>query len=141
MNESRKSPRWMTAVLYLAAAYNLAWSGWMGLFPADSLRVAWGVSTDDPITLRLWQGVGGLVGVFGVGYALAARDPVEHWLVVLVGLLSKVLAVLGAIQALGTGSDNGRLLLLALPNDALWLVPFALIVVHARRAGRDPAPS
>lgn len=74
-------------------------------------------------------------------YLLAARDPVEHWLVVLVGLLSKVLAVLGAIQALGTGSDNGRLLLLALPNDAVWLVPFALIVGHARRAGRDPAPS
>lgn len=66
MNESR-TPRWMTVVLYLAGAYNLAWSGWMGLFPAESLRLAWGVTTADPITLRLWQGVGGLVGVFGVG--------------------------------------------------------------------------
>jgi small multidrug resistance pump len=39
----------------------------------------------------IWQCVGMIVGVYGVGYLIAAFDPLRHWPVILVGLLGKVL--------------------------------------------------
>lgn len=134
-------PRWMSVVLVLAGAYNLAWAAWSASSPADSLRLAWGVATDDATAVRLWQGVGALVGVFGIGYALAARDPVRHWLVVFVGLLSKILAVCGALQGAASGLVTDRALLLAVPNDLIWCVPFGLILRHAYRTERGVSRS
>ena len=38
--------------------------------------------------------------VYGVGYAVAARDPLRHWPIVFVGLLGKILGPIGFAQAL-----------------------------------------
>ena len=37
----------------------------------------------------LWQCVGMIVGVYGVGYLAAAAAPLRHWPIVLVGFLGK----------------------------------------------------
>ena len=35
---------------------------------------------------QIWQCVGMIVGVYGVGYLVAASDPLRHWPIVLVGM-------------------------------------------------------
>jgi hypothetical protein len=134
----------MRTVLLLAAAYNLAWGTLSILFPQATYSLA-GMDTPPGLPLanpELWQWIGMIVGVFGVGYAVASRDPLRHWSIVLVGFLSKLL---GAVSALG-GVLTGRLAATALVtnffNDVIWLVPFALILrratVAARAAANEP---
>jgi hypothetical protein len=45
-----------------------------------------------------------LVGVYGIGYAIAAFDPWRHWPIVLVGLLGKLLGPIGLAQAVAEGT-------------------------------------
>jgi hypothetical protein len=45
-----------------------------------------------------------IVGVYGVGYAAAALDPLRHWPVVLVGLLGKIFGPTGLLSAVLGGT-------------------------------------
>ena len=80
--------RWLLA----AGLYNLAWGAFSVLAPTAIFHVA---GVDPPIYPELWQCIGMIVGVYGIGYLIAARDPYRHWPIVLVGLLGKVLGPLG----------------------------------------------
>jgi small multidrug resistance pump len=143
------TPAWMRYALYLAALYNLAWGAAVVLFPAWTFRVG-GLYTPahepvDPALYRhLWRCIGMIVGVYGVGYAIAATDPVRHWPIVLVGLLGKLLGPIGAIDGVRRGELPASMLWTNVTNDFIWLVPFALILRHAYRAssgGAGEAPS
>jgi peroxiredoxin len=142
-------PRWMPAVLLVAGGYNLLWSAWMTLFPELSFGLSGLQAAGKPLDYpQLWQGVGGLVGVFGVGYVIAAINPVRHWAVVFVGLLSKLGAGVGTTIAVLAGTTSPSALLFTLFNDVIWWVPFFLIVrrayqVHFREeefSAPDPLP-
>ena len=66
-----ETPRWMSWALLAAALYNLVWGGWVVLFPHalfDGLQMA------RPNYPELWQCVGMIVGVYGIGYALAPEN-------------------------------------------------------------------
>src|SRR5438128_1424208 len=96
-------PKWMPVVLLLAGVYNLAWSAFMVADPVGAFALT-GQDAGRPLTdVRLGQGIGALVGVFGVGYLIAAISPVRNWAVVFVGLLSKLLAGVGTLFAVSTG--------------------------------------
>jgi hypothetical protein len=124
----------MAAVLFAAALYNLAWGAFAVLFPG----AIWGwLGMEAPRYPQFWQGIGMLVGVFGIGYFIAAFDPARHWPIVLLGLISKVLASLGAAQAFAAGSLPLAFALLSVPNDLLWCVPFALILHRAYTRALD----
>ena len=125
------SPAWARRWLLAAALYNLLWGGWVVLFPHALFD---GLSLARPSYPELWQCVGMIVGVYGVGYALAARDPLRHWPIVLVGLLGKVLGPLGFAQALARGTFPPEFGLTILTNDLLWWWPFAAILRLAWRA-------
>jgi small multidrug resistance pump len=135
------APQWMSVVLFLAGVCNLAWGAWTCLFPADSFYLAWSQRSEEPLPYRLWQGVGMLVGIYGIGYIIAARDPVRHWPIVFVGLLSKVLAPFGVLYAVVSGEVPPGALTMTYPNDLIWWVPFALILGHASRANEPITPS
>ena len=79
--------------LLAAAAYNLAWGA--AVIIAPTLLFNW-ADMELPVYPEIWQCVGMIVGVYGVGYAIAAYDPLRHWPIVLVGLLGKILGPLGA---------------------------------------------
>jgi peroxiredoxin len=86
-----------------------------------------------------------IVGVYGVGYAIAAFDPVRHWPIVLVGFLGKVFGPLGMVQALWTGALPWGFALNCVTNDLIWWVPFALILKyaweqHQAASGADDLP-
>lgn len=122
----------MTLALGAAAVYNLTWSAWAGLCPGESFAASGLAQPDRPLTYpQLWQALAGLVGVFGLGYAVAATNPVRHWGLVLIGLVSKLLGGLGTTFAVGSGTAQPVALLWAVFNDFAWWVPFALILRHA----------
>ena len=42
-----------------------------------------------PVHATIWQGMGMVIGVYGLGYQ-ASYDPVRHWPIVAVGFLGKI---------------------------------------------------
>lgn len=125
---ARAAPRWMSLALLSAAIYNLAWGGWVVLFPHalfDWLKMA------RPNYPELWQCVGMIVGVYGVGYGLAARAPLIHWPIVFVGLLGKILGPIGFLEAVWRGAFPLAFGLNILTNDLIWWVPFGFILLRA----------
>jgi small multidrug resistance pump len=131
------TPRWMSTVLVLAGIYNIAWGAWVILFPAVSFSYSGMEQAEKPLHYpQLWQCIGMIVGVYGVAYILAARDPVRHWPVVLVGFLGKFFGPVGLLFGVLTGQTPPQGLLTIIPNDLIWWAPFLLTLRHASRAHR-----
>jgi hypothetical protein len=126
-----RAPRWASLWLHVAAAYNLLWGAWVIAFPTHYFTL---VGMDPPRYPELWQCVGMIVGVYGIGYAVAARDPLRHWPIVLVGLLGKVLGPIGFLQAILKGPLPWGFGWTLLTNDLVWWVPFAMILWRAFEA-------
>ena len=122
------APRWMRNVLLAAGAYNVFWGAFAVLVPSAIFQ--W-LDMPLPNYPQLWQCIGMIVGVYGLGYAIAAFDPVRHWPIVVVGLLGKIFGPLGMVQALWTGALPWGFALVCVTNDLIWWVPFALILKHA----------
>jgi hypothetical protein len=120
-----KTPHWARYVLYAAAAYNLVWGAIVIFAPLVHFRWA---GMAEPRYPQIWQCVGMIVGVYGVGYWLAARDPFRHWPIVLVGLLGKILGPIGFLNAALTGALPWKWGATIITNDLIWWVPFVSIL-------------
>jgi hypothetical protein len=131
----------MSFALFLAGLHNLAWGTWTCLFAADSFYESWGETPEDRITYRVWQGVGMLVAVYGIGYVIAARDPVRHWPIVFLGLLMKVFGIVGVVYSIGSYDISPRAMRMTYLNDVLWFLPFGLILRHAYLENQPVTPS
>lgn len=118
--------RWPSIALLVAALQCLIWGVFIILLPERS-SIVYGFSKP-PTDLFLWQGTGLIIFLFGVGYTLAAFNPKQHWGIVLVGLLAKVLGPIGMVWAVTQNQVPARVLVLIPIHDILWWIPFALIV-------------
>lgn len=116
---------WMSAVLLYAGLYNILWGGAVVLFPFALFDIS---GIERPRYPEIWQCVGMIVGVYGVGYLVAGLNPLRYWPIILVGLLGKIFGPLGFIYALITGALPVSFSLVILFNDLIWLVPFGLIL-------------
>ena len=132
---ARNEP-WMRRVLLAAAAYNVAWGAFVVLAPTAIFR--W-LDMPLPNYPGIWQCVGMIVGVYGVGYAAAALDPLTHWPITLVGLLGKLLGPIGFLYAAAVGELPWRFGATIITNDVIWWAPFAYILAAAWRARHGPA--
>lgn len=130
------APTWMGTVLIAAGVYNLLWGGLTVLFPRVTL--AW--TGLPPANLIVWSCLGMVVGVYGVGYLIAARDPYRHWAIVFTGLLGKLLGPIGFFGNWLAGTAPGTLFYTLLFNDLSWWIPFSLILYGALRHELDPHP-
>lgn len=128
MTPTLSAPRWMRHVLFAAGIYNLLWGAFAVVFPGAIFH--W-LEMAPPNYPQLWQCIGMIVGVYGLGYLIAASDPARHWPIVLVGFLGKVFGPLGMVQALWTGALPWGFALNCVTNDVIWWVPFALILKYA----------
>ena len=130
------APAWTRYVLIAAAFYNLAWGTWVILRPDDLFH--W-TGITPPRYPGIWQCVGMIVGVYGVGYYLASRDPIGHWPIVAVGMLGKIFGPIGFLQTwLTTAPDDRGYLppawgLTIITNDLIWWIPFVAILWAAFR--------
>ncbi|MEO6907144.1 MAG: alkyl hydroperoxide reductase, partial [Abditibacteriaceae bacterium] len=64
----------------------------------------------------------------GVGYIIAAFDPLRHWPIILVGLLGKILGPIGMANAVWLGRIPPIAGLVCATNDIIWWLPFGLIL-------------
>lgn len=128
--EFETAPRWMFWVLTLAGAYNILWGTVVILFP-NLLFDLFGMVR--PLYPSSWQCIGMVIGVYGVGYAIAARDPVRHWPIVLVGFLGKLFGPIGVLWTAWNGELPWNFFWLNVTNDLVWLPAFTAILWHAYR--------
>lgn len=127
---SGRFPKWHGTLLKVAAVYNLAWGAVAIAFPMLLFKL---VGMDPlPNYPELWQCIGMIVGVYGIGYWIAASDPVRHWPIVLVGLLGKIFGPIGFVQAVLADRFPLAMGCTILTNDLIWWVPFTLILLNAR---------
>ena len=130
-------------MLRAAGIYNLAWGSWIVLWPTALFSLA---GIPQPVYLGIWQCVGMIVGVYGIGYAIAANDPFRHWPIILVGFLGKVFGPIGMVWTwLTVASDTAGYLPLRfaamtnITNDLIWWIPFAVILYGAFKHANRPA--
>ena len=131
---SQIAPLWPKYVLYAAGMYNLAWGATVIVAPMALFRWA---QMDDPRYPQIWQCVGMIVGVYGIGYWLAALDPFRHWPIILVGLLGKVCGPVGFVASAMSGSFSWRWGITIITSDLIWWIPFASILYLVFRKPRD----
>ncbi len=130
------APTWMSRVLRLAACYNVGWSLFVVLFPLALFR--WS-GMELPRYPQIWQGLGMLVGVYGVAYWLAAADPFRHWPVVFAGLLGKVFGPIGYVVSWWQELLPTSWASIVFLNDVIWWVPFGAILYGAARSEQNSA--
>ena len=121
-------PRWMSLILKFAGVYNILWGISVIFLPNLFFNLT---GMDIPRYPMIWQCVGMIVGVYGVGYWVAARDPLRHWPITLVGFLGKVFGPIGFAYYLIQGAFPLTFGLTIMTNDLLWWIPFGLILKMA----------
>ncbi|MFK7766632.1 MAG: hypothetical protein AB8B55_05375 [Mariniblastus sp.] len=130
MQNESPSPVWMKWMLIAAGIYNLGFGVFAILFPGLMFDL---IAMDQPKYPELWQCIGMIVGVYGVGYIIAAFDPARHWPIVLVGFLGKLFGPIGMVIAVSRGTLPIEFGLANVTNDLIWLVPFGLVLLFAYR--------
>ncbi len=111
--------------LLLAAIYNGIWGAWVIFFPLQSFGI--GGSTP-PLYPELWQCIGMIVGIYGIGYLIAAFDPARHWPIIFVGLLGKILGPIGFANALWEKRFPLEFGIHIIFNDLIWWIPLTLLL-------------
>ena len=133
MQPKSPAPRWMARALALAATLDLV--GGAFLVVAPTAPFSW-AERELPLYPEVWQGLGLILAIHGLGSFLAARQPFRLWPMVMVGLLGKVLVPAGFLWAASQGRLPWELGLWALALGPIWWVPFGLILRAANRAHR-----
>jgi len=128
-------PKWMTTVLKAAALYNLAFAVMTLVAPFWIFDITGATRPNLP---ELWQCIGMIVGVYGIGYWIAASDPYRHWPVVLVGWLGKTFGPIGFAKALWEGVFPMQFGWIIVFNDLIWWLPFAIMVREALKKATLP---
>jgi len=128
---SETVPRWLSVSLVLSGMHSIAWGCFIVFLPGPAASV-YGLA-ETPHDLFLWQGTGFVIVLFGTGYAIAASNPYQHWVVVLIGLLAKVFGPIGMLVAVLRGEVSSDVLWLLPVNDVVWWVPFTIIVIQGLR--------
>ncbi len=131
MSRSASPPSWTRPWLVAAGIYNLLWGAAVVLFPS-LLFDATGM--EPPLYPQIWQCVGMIVGVYGIGYLVAARDSRRHWPIVLVGLLGKVFGPVGFVGTVLSGDLPIAFGATILTNDLIWWIPFTAMLWDAAKS-------
>lgn len=123
---------WMRTVMRAAAIYNILWGAWVVLFPLAFFRLT---GMAEPTHPMIWQGMGMVIGVYGLGYWWAAANPVKHWPIVAVGFLGKIFGPIGFVFNYAQGIVPASFAYTLITNDFIWWVPFFLILNEVRKRG------
>ncbi|WP_233558572.1 alkyl hydroperoxide reductase [Aquimarina sp. BL5] len=118
----------MSIILRVAAIYNLIWGAWVVLFPNHFFEL---VGMELPLHPMIWQGMGMVIGVYGLGYWWAAQDPTTHWPIVMVGFLGKIFGPLGFFMNYVQEKVPFEFIYTLITNDFIWWIPFFLILKKA----------
>jgi peroxiredoxin len=124
------APPWIGYVLRFAALYNLAWGLFIVFFPEAPFR--WS-NLEVPNYPAFLQCLGVVIGVYGIGYWIAAADVAAYWPIVLVGLLAKVVWPLVFFFATRPQDSPPNMLGTIFLNDIVWWLPLTAILIQAAK--------
>ena len=116
----------------LAAAYNIAFAAWAIVWPRAFFDL---FAMEAPRYPAIWQCLGMVVGVYGLGYAYAAWRLDRAAPFIALGLLGKTLGPIGWVMTVSAGEWPIRTFTLILFNDLVWWLPFGLYLLEGTRAG------
>ncbi|HEX4932877.1 MAG TPA: SelL-related redox protein [Gemmatimonadaceae bacterium] len=131
-------PQWLRQMLVFAGAWHLILGAAMVIAPNAFFTLTGIAPLNYPL---VWQGIGVMTAVMGLGYAVAAHNPLRYWPVIMIGFIPKALAPLGFIFGLITGDLPQAFGALVVVHDLLWLVPFGMLLwlaVRETAAGEYP---
>lgn len=131
---ANSAPVWMKLVLIAAGTYNILWGIFTIIFPNIYFSFSGMPPSNYP---ELWQCVGMIVGVYGIGYIIAAFNPMKHWPIILVGLLGKIFGPVGYLLGYIKGTFTLKAGLTNITNDLIWWIPFTIILLKAYRHHRS----
>lgn len=125
-SEPSPSPlsRWMHGLLKFAGGYNIIAGLSMIAFYHEGFKFLGLPKPDFNMPIQL---VGVLVAIFGVGYLIVERNPVENRNVLLLGLMSKFFGPLLAFFYVANGVLPLVMLVVLFCADIIYWVPFWLI--------------
>ncbi|MBC7452053.1 MAG: alkyl hydroperoxide reductase [Cytophagales bacterium] len=98
------------------------------LLPAQFFAL---IDMDIPNYIFIWQALGMVVGVYGIGYYLASYDYIKDRNLILVGFLGKLFGPVGTIMYILKGELPAMFLWLNVFNDIIWLIPFGIMLCQA----------
>ena len=136
MPETRAPYRWAKGWLIAAGIYNLVWGAVVIGFPNLLFDVT---GMEPPRYPQIWQCVGMIVGVYGIGYLAASTDYRRHWPIVLVGFLGKIFGPIGFVGAVVRGDLPLGFGATILTNDLVWWIPFGLMLWDTFRHRNESA--
>ena len=116
------------AVFVAAGIYNLGWGVFSIVDPQWLFRFAGMPPQNYP---EIFACLGMVVGLYGILYLEVARVPERGWLLAAVGLVGKVLGPIGWLGLVISGQWPITTLVLCVPNDLIWWLPFALYLYDA----------
>jgi hypothetical protein len=123
-----------------AAAYNLAFGLWAAIWPGSFFAR---FDLEPPRYPSIWACLGMVIGLYGLGYAYAARHLNRASPFIAIGLLGKLLGPAGWILAVTSGEWPVRTITIIVFNDVIWWVPFGLFLLEGARVAarlRGSAP-
>jgi hypothetical protein len=95
-----------------------------------------------PHIIELWQYLGAILSIFGIGYYIASFGPHSNWPIILVGFLCKIFGVIFFFKAYLFGTPSLNFFSLVFLVDVLWIFPFyyALIYAYETNSLEESAP-
>ncbi|MFK7900401.1 MAG: alkyl hydroperoxide reductase [Cyclobacteriaceae bacterium] len=127
-----EAKNWMKVTMKVAAVYNILWGAWAVLFPLAFFKLT---GMADPVHPMIWQGMGMVIGVYGLGYWWAGSNPIKHWPIVAVGFLGKIFGPIGFVFNYFQGVVPAEFGYTLITNDLIWWVPFFLIMREVHKTG------
>lgn len=123
-----RNSRSFRLLLAIAGVYHMAWGISVVFFPSFWFRIA---ALNQPNYSELWQYIGMVEAIYGLGYLIAASNPLSHWRIVLLGFATKLFATFGFLFHYLNGHEPRVIFNMVLMNDLIWLIPFGLILYNA----------
>ncbi len=130
--------RWMRIVLVTGGLYHLLFASWAILCPTHALGWFDCTAPGQPL---LWQMFGVISAILGLGLMIAAKNPIQHWPIVLLGFIKSIVAIVMISSAVFNGELPVTALIMLGVNDIIWLPLFGLILWAALRAHTGIPPS
>lgn len=127
VSEQPEQLAWMKNIVQFAAVYHLVW-GLFGLLWPEGLFLLTGMPLENGV--MFWQGCCLFLFTFGWAYWIASRDLLTHWLLLAMGVFTKLAGFGGTLASVVMGKLSPIWLGLALVNDYLWMVLLTIVLWH-----------
>lgn len=125
---------WVKATLFTAFLYSTIW-GIITIFLPQFVFVSSHIKLPEPIIL--WQIIGIIDIVFGLGYLMSLNNPYRTWQPVFMGLVYKTLVIAIFLSAAWSNAELWNLRNFLIINNLIWLVPFGMILNQAYKRSYD----